>query len=119
MVTVDDYGTIRRAHRDGMSIRQIARQFGHSRRVVRHALTHAEPHPEPLTRDRLAPRLGPLHPVIDQILADDESARASSAIRRHKSAVGSETNTTTAAAMLKSSVMCANTARGIKRRSFR
>ena len=31
MVTVDDYGAIRRAHRDGLSIRQIARQFGHSR----------------------------------------------------------------------------------------
>ena len=74
VVTVDDYGTIRRAHRDGMSIRQIARQFGHSRRIVRHALTHAEPRPELLTRNRLAPRLGPLYPVIDQILADDENA---------------------------------------------
>ncbi len=74
MVTVDDYGAIRRALRDGMSIRQIARQFGHSRRTVRHALTHAEPHSEPLTRNRLALRLGSLHPVIDQILADDENA---------------------------------------------
>ena len=31
MLTVDDYGRIRRAHRDGMSIREIARQFHHSR----------------------------------------------------------------------------------------
>jgi transposase len=74
VVTVDDYGAIRRARRDGMSIRQIARQFGHSRRIVRHALQHADPHPEPLTRDRPAPKLGPFQAVIDQILVDDETA---------------------------------------------
>ena len=74
MVTVDDYGAIRRALRDGMSIRQIARQFGHSRRTVRHALAHADPHPEPLTRNRSAPKLGPFQAVIDQILVDDETA---------------------------------------------
>ena len=74
VVTVDDYGAIRRALRDGLSIRQIARQFGHSRRTVRHALVHADPHPEPLTRNRLAPRLGPFQAVIDQILVDDETA---------------------------------------------
>jgi transposase len=74
VVTVDDYGAIRRAWRDGLSIRQIARQYGHSRRTVRHALVHADPHPEPLTRNRLAPRLGPFQAVIDQILVDDETA---------------------------------------------
>ena len=74
MVTVDDYGAIRRARRDGMTIREIARQFRHSRKTVRHALTHAEPHPEPLTRNRPAPRLGPFQSVIDQILVDDETA---------------------------------------------
>ena len=74
MVTVDDYGAIRRAHRDGVTIRQIARQFGHSRKTVRHALVHADPHPEPLTRDRVAPKLGPFRSVIDQVLLDDETA---------------------------------------------
>jgi transposase len=74
VVTVDDYGAIRRARRDGLSIRQIARQFGHSRTTVRHALTHADPHPEPLTRSRPAPRLGPFQALIDQILRDDEAA---------------------------------------------
>jgi len=73
-VTVDDYGAIRRAHRDGMTIRQIAKQFHHSRETVRHALTHAEPHVEPLTRDRFAPLLGPFQTIIDQILVDDETA---------------------------------------------
>ena len=35
MLTVDDYGRIRRAHRDGMGIREIARRFHHSRQKVR------------------------------------------------------------------------------------
>lgn len=71
---MDDYGAIRRARRDGLSIREIARRFGHSRKTVRHALRHAEPHPEPLTRDRPAPRLGPFHATIDRLLAEDEAA---------------------------------------------
>jgi transposase len=74
VLTVDDYGAIRRARRDGLSIRQIARQFGHSRKTVRHILKHAEPPPVPWTRKRNAPLLGPVEPIIDQILADDETA---------------------------------------------
>ena len=31
MLTVEDYGRIRRAHRDRLSIRAIARTFRHSR----------------------------------------------------------------------------------------
>ena len=57
-----------------MSIRRIAQQFGHSRRIVRHALVHAEPHPDPLTRNRSSPKLGSFYEVIDQILSDDETA---------------------------------------------
>ena len=82
MLTVDDYGAIRRARRDGMSIRQIARQFGHTRKTVRHALGHAEP-PAPTNRDRKAPRLGPVVSIIDRILADDEDAPAK---QRHTAA---------------------------------
>jgi transposase len=74
VLTVDDYGAIRRARRDGLSIRQIARNFGHSRKTVRHALVHAEPHPEPLTRNRPAPKLGPFQALIDQILSADDDA---------------------------------------------
>ncbi|WZO96080.1 IS21 family transposase [Isosphaeraceae bacterium EP7] len=73
MLTVDDYGAIRRARRDGMSIRQISRQFGHTRKTVRHVLDHAEP-PTPTARDRTAPLLGQVEPIIDRILADDEDA---------------------------------------------
>jgi transposase len=73
VLTVDDYGAIRRARRDGMSIRQISRQFGHTRKTVRHVLNHAEPQ-TPTTRNRKAPLLGLVEPIIDQILADDEAA---------------------------------------------
>jgi transposase len=74
VLTVDDYGAIRRAHRDGMTIREIARAFRHSRYKIRQILEQSEPNPLPQTRNRRAPLLGPLHAVIDQILADDEHA---------------------------------------------
>jgi transposase len=74
MLTVEDYGKIRVAHRDGMSIRQIARRFGHSRRKVRQVLEESEPHPYTLQRDRPAPRLGPYKALIEQILAEDQQA---------------------------------------------
>ena len=56
MLTVDDYAKIRLAHRDGMSIREIARTFKHSRRKVREVL--ANPQPQPYTRRKppAAPR---------------------------------------------------------------
>jgi len=74
MLTVDDYARIRRAKRDGMSIRAIARTFRHSRRKIRQVLV--EPEPTPYTRrgEPHAPKLGPFKPIIDQILADDEGA---------------------------------------------
>ncbi len=74
MLTVDEYIRIRIAHRDGMSIRQIARRYGHSRRKVRQVLEEAEPRHYTLQRERPAPRLGPYKPWIEQILADDEHA---------------------------------------------
>ena len=74
MLTVDDYGAIRTAHRDGMSIREIARAFHHSRYKVRQVLEQSEPTPRSQTRNRHAPILGRLHAVIDQILASDEAA---------------------------------------------
>ena len=72
MLTVDDYGAIRRARRDGQSIRRIARELGLSRITVRKALK--QPQPVAKDRDRPAPKLGPFQAAIDQILADDESA---------------------------------------------
>ena len=74
VLTMDDYGAIRRARRDGKSIRQLAREFGLSRKTVRYVRTHSEPRPSPWTRNRIAPVLGRFGTVIDQILADDENA---------------------------------------------
>ena len=57
MLTVDDYGRIRRAHRDGMSIRAIARTFHRSRLKIRRVL--AKPEPRPYVRSRAhCPKLG-------------------------------------------------------------
>lgn len=74
MLTVEEYCKIRIAHRDGMSIRQIARRFNHSRRKVRQVLVESEPRPYTLREDRAAPRLGPYKAWIEQILAEDEQA---------------------------------------------
>jgi transposase len=72
VLTVDDYGAIRRAYRDGQSIRRIAREFGLSRITVRKALKNPEPVAK--LRDRPAPKLGPFQATINQILADDQGA---------------------------------------------
>ena len=74
MLTLDDYGAIRRAHRDGMTIRGIARSFHHSRYKVRQILERSEPTPRLQTRNRPAPVLGPFQAIVDQILVDDQNA---------------------------------------------
>lgn len=74
MLTVDDFARIREAKRDGLSIRAIARTLHHSRRTVRKALSEPEPKRYTLSQARAAPKLGPFHEVIDQILSEDEQA---------------------------------------------
>jgi transposase len=74
MLTVDDYGKIRLAHRDGVSIREIARLFHHSRRKVREVLNNPQPTAYARTKPPPAPVLGTFHAVIDGILAADEDA---------------------------------------------
>jgi transposase len=74
MLTVDDYAKIRLAHRDGLSIREIARTFHHSRRKIRAILTQPQPLPYTRTKPPPAPVLGPWHQIIDAILNDDELA---------------------------------------------
>jgi transposase len=74
MLTVYQYGDIRRAHRDGMSIRDIARTFHHSRRKVRQILAEGQPRPYTRTQPTPAPILGAFHAVIDAILVSDETA---------------------------------------------
>jgi len=75
MLTVDDYGRIRRAHRDGMSIREIARTFHHSRKKIREVLkSSGEPQPYQQREQPIAPKLGAFHETILEMLKEDETA---------------------------------------------
>ena len=74
MRTVDDFAKIRQAHRDGLSVRQIAKQLGFGRDTIRKALRHAEPLPYTLVQPRAAPVFGPFRDAVDAILAADENA---------------------------------------------
>ena len=74
MLTVDDYARIRRAKRDGMSLREIARRFHHSRWKIREALANAEPQKYTRRKQPPAPKLGRFHGIIQEILAADEQA---------------------------------------------
>jgi transposase len=76
MLTVDDYGQIRRAHRDGMSVREIARTFHHSRDTIREILQNPQPRPYTRSKPPPVPVLGPFQAAIDAILAADEEAPA-------------------------------------------
>jgi transposase len=75
MLKVEDYGRIRRAHRDGMCIREIARTFGHSRRKIRAVLAESEPRPYTLSLPRPRRVLTEVYQRwIDAILVADEQA---------------------------------------------
>ncbi|MFH2101971.1 MAG: IS21 family transposase, partial [Chloroflexota bacterium] len=59
MKKVEDYERIRKAyHNEGLSIREISRQYGHGRRLIRKALVHAVPDPYQINEPREASILG-------------------------------------------------------------
>jgi transposase len=74
MLTVEDYARIRRAYRDGMSVRAIARQYHRSRRKIREVLQEAEPKGYIRRKPAPAPKLDRVKPIIDEILEADEQA---------------------------------------------
>jgi transposase len=74
MLQVDSYLQIRLLHRDGRSIRQIAKQLGHSRDTVRKALVRAAPLPYARTAAAECPKLGGFTGLIEGILDQDRSA---------------------------------------------
>lgn len=74
MLTVEDFARIRRAYRDGESVRSIAKRLHHSRRKVREALAQPEPREYALRSPRAAPKLDPYVAQIEEILAADERA---------------------------------------------
>ena len=115
MLTVDDYGAIQRARRDGKSIRQIASDFNHSRNTIRLILQHPEPNPSP--RNYSAPVLGPFQALIDQILLDDEEAPPSNATPPCRCFVACKMNTGTTDVTARCNAMCTRTDAAIARRS--
>jgi transposase len=73
MLRVEQIEQIRHAYyREGKSIRQIAREQQHSRKVVAEALQEATPRSYTLQHPRSAPVLGAVIPLIDQWLSDDQ-----------------------------------------------
>lgn len=74
MNTVDQYLQIRLLHRDGLSIRQIARRLGHGRETVKKALIDGTPRGYTRSRPVVCPKLGRFILIIEQILKEDESA---------------------------------------------
>jgi hypothetical protein len=71
---VEVYARVRRAVQvDGMSIRQVAREFGLSRKTVRKMLQFSLPPGYERKKPVRRPKLGPWLGIIDQILMDDQS----------------------------------------------
>lgn len=77
MLKVEQIETIRRAYyHEHKSVRAIARQLGHGRRVVREAIAGAHPQPRRyrLTKRKARPTLDPVVAIIDAWLAADQAA---------------------------------------------
>jgi transposase len=74
MLTVDDFAQIRQARRDGLSIRQLTKRFGHSPKTILKVLGQAEPKPYTLSKPRSAPVFDKFRPIVDEILEQDRTA---------------------------------------------
>jgi transposase len=75
MLTVDKYARIRQAYRDGMSIREMARRFNHSRKKVREVIrSDGQPTAYKISQPRPAPQLDAFKDRIRQILEDDKQS---------------------------------------------
>jgi transposase len=77
MLTVEQIEAIRRAYyHEQKSVRAIARELGHGRRVVREAIagTHPQPRRYRLTKRKARPVLDPVVAIIDAWLAADGTA---------------------------------------------
>ena len=73
MLTVEAYELVRRKyHLDGMSIRQIAKELGHSRKTVNKVLGLVSPPGYRQSKPRIHRILGPYVQAIESWLRDDE-----------------------------------------------
>jgi transposase len=72
--SVEYYELIRRKHFvDGMSLRAIAKELGHSRKFVKKAISHPVPPGYQLSKSKPKPVLDPVRPMIDAWLEEDLS----------------------------------------------
>jgi transposase len=72
MLTVEEYEKIRRAYYlEHKSIRQIAREQGHSRKTVEKALKGGEPQPYQRQEARPAPILGNYKALVEKLLVEN------------------------------------------------
>ena len=75
MLTVDESARIRLAHRDGMSVRELARTYGHSRHTIRKVLCEATPKGYTLSAPRSKRKLTEsFQEIINEILETDKCA---------------------------------------------
>jgi transposase len=85
MIGVEEREQIRRAYfNENKSIRQIARELGHSRPTVRKAIQTAEPAAYTQKVPRAAPVLGPYKTLIDESLAESEQMPKKQRYTSHK-----------------------------------
>ena len=85
MISVNDRECIRRAYfAKHKSIREIARELGHSRKTVRKALESAEPDQYTLQEQRRAPILGSYKELIDQLLDQSQKMPRKQRYTTHK-----------------------------------
>jgi len=85
MVKVDKIEQIRRAYyREGKSMRQIAREYHHSRHTIKKALASAEEGQYTLKEPREAPVLGPYKERIKELLAENEQLPGKHRLTGHR-----------------------------------
>jgi transposase len=85
MIGVEERERIRRAYfNENKSIRQIARELGHSRPTIRKAIQAAEPATYTQRTPRPAPVLGPYKPLIDELLVESRQMPKKQRYTSHK-----------------------------------
>ena len=94
MYTVEIYARVRRAvYVEGMSERQVAREFGLARESVRKMLKYSAPPGYRRQQPARKPKLDPWVGVIDAILEEDRERPGNSATQRNESTSDCETST--------------------------
>ena len=85
MKKVEDYERIRKAyHIEGLSIREISRQYGHGRTLIRKTLEHGVPEPYQINCPRNANIIGQYRERIQELLKESEKQPRKQRYTGHK-----------------------------------